>query len=347
MAQHFKYNTGATINNTTQKGNIAIASSGTYDWGPTSVTGYYPETTPPAGGYTIYYMRATGGPSIEVATSDAQALFLLQSFGATGSTISDALTWASNTANYYVQTGATTSIITSGLVLNLDASNASSYPGSGTTWTDLSGLGNNATLIGTIPFSGGGFTFNNNGANYIEGQVNNFVAAMGTPTGYTIMGVVNLTSTVNRSILFTHDTSTAITIPGYSFELGGSSTALWTGGRTYVGSSTGNGGDYRGTGTITSNANILITATFNQSTSVQAMYVNTSTLSATNSATYGSVTTQNWWTSNRNYQIGYDTYFGGYGAFNGTIYNVMVYNRALSLTEVTQNYNALKSRFGI
>jgi hypothetical protein len=240
-------------------------------------------------------------------------------------------------------------IVTSGLVLSLDASDLNSYVSGSTTWNDLSGLGNNATLIGTIPFSGGGFTFNNNGANYIEGQVNNFVAAMGTPTGFTIMGVVKLTSTVNRSMLFTHATSTAITIPGYSFELGGSSTALWTGGRVYVGSSTGNGGDYRGTGTITSNANILVTATFNQSTSVQAMYVNTSTLSATNSAgTYGgSITTQNWWTSNRNYQIGYDTYFGGYGAFNGTIYNVMVYNRALSLTEVTQNYNTLKSRFGL
>ncbi len=39
------------------------------------------------------------------------------------------------------------SIITSGLVLNLDASNAASYPGSGTVWTDLSGLNNNGTLI--------------------------------------------------------------------------------------------------------------------------------------------------------------------------------------------------------
>lgn len=109
MAQHFKYNTGSTINNTTQKGNIAIATSGTYDWGPTSSTGYYPETTPPTGGYTIYYMRSTGGPSIEVATSDAQCVTFLKSFGATGTTINNVLTWVSNTADYYVQTGATPS----------------------------------------------------------------------------------------------------------------------------------------------------------------------------------------------------------------------------------------------
>ncbi|MCF8300498.1 MAG: hypothetical protein K9I55_05555, partial [Haliscomenobacter sp.] len=42
------------------------------------------------------------------------------------------------------------SIITSGLVLNLDASNNSSYPGSGTTWNDISGNNNNALLNGAI-----------------------------------------------------------------------------------------------------------------------------------------------------------------------------------------------------
>jgi hypothetical protein len=107
MAQHYKYNTGATINNTTQKGNIAIATSGTYDWGPTSTTGFYPETSPPTGGYTIYYMRSTGGPSIEVATSDAQCVTFLKSFGATGSTIANVLSWASGQSNYYIQTGST------------------------------------------------------------------------------------------------------------------------------------------------------------------------------------------------------------------------------------------------
>ena len=50
MALHFKYNTGATINNTVQKGNISIATSGNQDWGPTSITGFYPETDPPVSG---------------------------------------------------------------------------------------------------------------------------------------------------------------------------------------------------------------------------------------------------------------------------------------------------------
>jgi len=44
-------------------------------------------------------------------------------------------------------------IVTDGLVLALDAGNTKSYPGSGTTWTDLSGSGNNATMYGSVPFS--------------------------------------------------------------------------------------------------------------------------------------------------------------------------------------------------
>ena len=41
----------------------------------------------------------------------------------------------------------TPSIITNGLILNLDATDPASYPGTGTTWTDLSGGGHNVTLI--------------------------------------------------------------------------------------------------------------------------------------------------------------------------------------------------------
>lgn len=38
-------------------------------------------------------------------------------------------------------------LVTDGLVLALDAANPLSYPGSGTTWRDLSGNGNNGTLV--------------------------------------------------------------------------------------------------------------------------------------------------------------------------------------------------------
>ena len=46
-------------------------------------------------------------------------------------------------------------IITDGLVLHLDAANTNSYPGSGTTWTDISGEGHNGTLDNGPTFSSG------------------------------------------------------------------------------------------------------------------------------------------------------------------------------------------------
>jgi hypothetical protein len=59
------------------------------------------------------------------------------------------------------------SIVTSGLVLNLDAGNPASYPGSGTTWFDLSGNGNNGTLVNSPSYTtiSGAQTFAFNGTN--------------------------------------------------------------------------------------------------------------------------------------------------------------------------------------
>jgi hypothetical protein len=37
----------------------------------------------------------------------------------------------------------------------------------------------------------------------------------------------------------------------------------------------------------------------------------------------------------------------GFAKFTGNIASVQIYNRALSATEVLQNYNATKSRFGL
>lgn len=54
-----------------------------------------------------------------------------------------------------------TSMVTSGLIMYLDAGNTSSYPGSGTSWADLSGNGRNATLINGPVFSSAKFTMYN------------------------------------------------------------------------------------------------------------------------------------------------------------------------------------------
>lgn len=74
-----------------------------------------------------------------------------------------------------------TSIVRDGLVLHLDAANVKSYPGSGTTWKDLSGLGNNASKNGTESLA----TWNS--AGYFEHR----------PTGY--FGALDSVSTAPDS----------------------------------------------------------------------------------------------------------------------------------------------------
>lgn len=67
-------------------------------------------------------------------------------------------------------------IVTSGLVMHLDAGNAASYPSSGTAWTDLSGNGNNGTLTN-------GPTYNPaDGGQIVFDGVNDFVG-VGNPAG--------------------------------------------------------------------------------------------------------------------------------------------------------------------
>ena len=47
-------------------------------------------------------------------------------------------------------------IVTSGLTMNLDSGDTSSYPGTGTTWTDLTVNGNNGTLVNSPAFTSAG-----------------------------------------------------------------------------------------------------------------------------------------------------------------------------------------------
>jgi type 1 fimbria pilin len=81
--------------------------------------------------------------------------------------------------NNYVGPVAPPSLVTTGLVLNLDAGNASSYNGTGTTWTDLSDKGNNGTLINTITHTAsnpGYLIFNGNGNAIAQGGRNPYVS---------------------------------------------------------------------------------------------------------------------------------------------------------------------------
>jgi hypothetical protein len=89
------------------------------------------------------------------------------------------------------------SIVTSGLVLNLDAANAESYSGSGTTWNDLSGNGNNGTLVNSPTYSSansGKLVFN--GSNYVTVSSLNL-----STTNHTIIAVARYTGASNQRII--------------------------------------------------------------------------------------------------------------------------------------------------
>ena len=344
MPNHIKHGTSTLASVVKGAQNFGITGQG--DYGPTSSSGFYQGITPPVSGYTIYVDRASGGPSIHVANNDTQCIFFLKSFGATGSTISEVLAWATAQTTLYVATADLTSadltsLITSGLTLNLQTIGTSSYPGSGTTWNDLSGNGYHATMSGTVPYvSGSPGYFNYAGGNYKFDGNNSLSSNMGTSV--TIISVAYITNMSTRSILFSkYRTSPNPT--GYILEVGTASGAWSSSLRWYAAGNTGNSNDLRGTTSLNANQTYMFSVTYNQSTSSTSMYANSTAISATQA---GIGSDSGFTQGNNNYVIGsYEPYFSLYSSMRQ--YAVFVYNRALSPTEITNMYNYLKPLYNI
>ena len=150
MPNGIKYSTGATEAGCLRKGNMLI-SNNTADTG----TSFYTGINPPSGGYTIYLNKASGGPSIYCPANDTQLIAITnQIAGASYTTAAQCLNYfASQNDKICVKTNYE-GIVTNGLVLNLDAGFTPSYPTTGTTWYDLSGNANDASInIGSPTFS--------------------------------------------------------------------------------------------------------------------------------------------------------------------------------------------------
>jgi len=204
-------------------------------------------------------------------------------------------------------------IVSSGLILNLDASNASSYPGTGTTWTDLSGNGNNATLINTPTYStlGGGSILFNGTNSYATGSIQN-------SSTFTInIWARNINNTIGGSFIST-GTSPSTSTNSY-IQIGG-------GVRPFQFN------DANTSTAATTNQWVMLTGVQNATT--QQLYRNGSLLQTATSV----------WILGDYYNLGRRT-DGVY--LNTYISNVQIYNRNLSATEVAQNYNVYKSRFGL
>jgi hypothetical protein len=163
MPNAIKYSTSAQTL-ALKKGNYWIGT-GDVGKGPTSTTDYYNGITPPAGGYTIYLNKASGGPSIYTAANDSALISLSNTIaGQTFATAAAALAWFATQTDKMVFNSDYPAIITDGLVLNLDAGFTPSYPTTGTTWYDVSSGGNNGTLT-----NGPAFSSSNGGIIYFDG----------------------------------------------------------------------------------------------------------------------------------------------------------------------------------
>lgn len=217
------------------------------------------------------------------------------------------------------------SIITDGLKLYLDAGQTTSYPGTGTVWTDISGNGKNGTLINGPTYSSA-----NNGSIVFDGTNDN-VSVSGL-TAYGSTNAHTYAAWVKPSYLAYN----------YNWVINNGST---TNGTSLIISSSKVGFFYQGgsavvfsSGTLIINNWYYITATYNGSNTVK-FYING--VAAGVSSISGS------WSATNTYPNIGTWYNGSQYPYTGNISNVQIYNRALSDAEITQNYNTLKSRFGL
>ena len=215
-------------------------------------------------------------------------------------------------------------IVTDGLILSLDAADKNSYPGSGTTWTDLSGNNNSGSLVN-------GPTFNSaNGGSIVFDGTNDIVNTSYISSNaftWSVWFKTNVVASSYRNII-------SIPTPNYMLLLlDGLSPNLgfWT--------SDGLTGQSLSTPTISVNTwyNAVFVREGNSTTNGYKTYVN--------SVSYGTANTGTW-TASSTISLGGRT-DDGIQYMNGNISQVSIYNRALSAVEISQNYNAQKPRFNL
>lgn len=230
-------------------------------------------------------------------------------------------------------------IVRNGLLIYLDSGIANSYPGSGTTWTDLSGNGYNATLVNGPTYttgSGGAIVFD--GTNdYGEINVNSWIRS--ASSAYTFSSFFYLT-TSDGGAPYSLMTSPLDSNNNDGFwqhlNLGN---WLW---RTEDNVSGEFGGSVESPSTF-SNGKWYYEATVVKTNSLS--FYRNGNLIANVSTTFN-------WANLRNDGTAFvylaTGYFPGTGYhMNGYIANFQMYSRELTSAEVLQNFNAQRTRFGI
>ena len=222
-------------------------------------------------------------------------------------------------------------IVTDGLILHLDAANTQSYPGSGTSWTDISGKNNSPTLI-----NGPTFNSDNMGSIVLDGT-NDMVEF--SPDGTITSNTVVLSGSYTASFLFFSSNNGSNSDQMWLCEQhnGGNGFSLYRNNNGNVCIRTVGGNRYNWSCPYRTNIkNKLCFLDFvSNGTNIEFFL---------NNVSQGSITPNNV-TLNVN-RLGSNR-FSDNQALDGRFYNVRFYDRALTRSEINQNYNALRGRFGI
>ena len=215
--------------------------------------------------------------------------------------------------------------VTAGLVLNLDAGNAASYPGSGTAWTDLSGNGRNGTLTGGPTYSSA------DGGSIVFDGTNDFVQCSGS-----------LTATAATFVIWMRRNGPQDDFDGIIYSRSANATGLSFFGTTNKISYTWNNAVNTYTwdsGLTVPDLTWCMVAVSVTSTAATAYLCQSSGItSATNTVSHTSTVLDD-------VKLAQDDQ--GARFFNGRISVAMIYDRALSADEITQNFNALRGRYGL
>lgn len=222
--------------------------------------------------------------------------------------------------------------VSSGLELYYDPSNSSSYPGSGTTLFDLSNSGVNATISGNPTDNGNWFTFTGT-QSIVTGNLFSLFS------GWQHSLEIWFNPSAGGAVF--SDTGTGPTNTGYHatglevYQTGPfylTNAMLWgsAGGINRVGG-----------GTVSLNNWYQLVRVYNGSNLAYA-YLN-KVKSSDTSITWGTPST-GWYL---NFGASETTKFANGNAFQGKLGVVRLYNKVLSQSEITQNYDATKALYGL
>jgi len=235
-------------------------------------------------------------------------------------------------------------LVVSGLVFNLDAGNPQSYSGSGTNWIDISGSGKNGTLV-----NGPTYSTANSGSIVFDGT-NDYVtsgALSGSFVSFTVIiwfyptSVTNYQNPIDCNYSYNGSTGNI----GPRLEMNNSGTLGWN----YSNDTAINQNFYSHlvvSSGLSANTWYCAAITYDGNTNSSTTYYNGNNtgLSRTTVGTppTGFVGTMNNITLGKGFHLG-----GAERIYAGRVSNTQIYNRALTASEITQNFNALRGRFGL